>query len=40
MKEKRVYETAEIEIIHLGQSDIVSASSAFDGEDDYVSSEW
>ena len=40
MNEKRIYEKAEIEIIPFGESDIVSASSAFDGEDDYVSSEW
>ena len=40
MSEKRVYEAAEIEIIPLGESDIVSSSSAFDGEDDYITSEW
>ena len=37
MNDKRIYEKAEVEIIELAPSDIITISSPFDGEDDKVS---
>ena len=39
MGNKRTYEDVEIEVINLGQSDVITSSSPFDGEDDLVT-EW
>ena len=39
MTKKHSYEEAEIEIVRLYTSDVITSSSPFDGEDDDVS-EW
>ena len=39
MNKRSIYEEAEIEIVRLYTSDVITSSSPFDGEDDDVS-EW
>ena len=39
MNKRSIYEEAEIEIVRLYTSDVITSSSPFDGEDDDVN-EW
>ena len=39
MDNKLKYEEAELEVVLLDSSDVITTSNLFDGEDDYVS-EW
>ena len=39
MDRKHTYEEIEMEVIYLGQSDVITSSSPFDGEDDLIN-EW
>ena len=40
MRNKTVYENVEIEVVLLDSSDIITASGAFDGDDDVITTWW